>query len=95
MSIDTEIINVEEEQDLEEIGGSARRKLGPMDRYSMPIDPNVTLSGKELRQKNINDALWKERTHKVKQYIARWIYESVVPFNSINNDAFSQTLEAV
>ena len=61
--------------ELENVGCSARRKLGPMDKFAMPIDPS-TLSSKELRQQAISATIWKERLHKVRQYVARWIYES-------------------
>jgi hypothetical protein len=37
----------------------------------------------------------KEKVHALKRYIARWVYVSGVSFNSIQNEAFIQMLEAV
>ncbi|GJV41663.1 putative transcription factor/ chromatin remodeling BED-type(Zn) family protein [Tanacetum coccineum] len=48
-----------------------------------------------VRQSNLIDALDKERTHSVHQYCARWIYESCIPFHSIDNDGFKKFVEAV
>ncbi|XP_024195944.2 uncharacterized protein LOC112199119 [Rosa chinensis] len=40
------------------------RTLGPMDRFATPIDPDSSLDGsRKMRQQNINDALFKQRTH--------------------------------
>lgn len=49
----------------------------------------------EGRQQNINESLFKNRTNEVDTYLARWVYESGIPFNSINNDAFRQFVEVV
>ncbi|WOH03860.1 hypothetical protein DCAR_0623260 [Daucus carota subsp. sativus] len=71
--------------------------LGPMDSFARPISPADSLveSRKKLRQQNINDVLFKKRTSEVHAYLARWVYESAIPFNAVNNDAFQQLLEAV
>ncbi|PWZ55408.1 hypothetical protein Zm00014a_030309 [Zea mays] len=65
----------EEIIEVESIVGSSStpRKLGPMDKFTRPIDPKLS-SAEVKRQQNINDALWKERTHQVQQYVARWMY---------------------
>lgn len=61
--------------EVESLAGSSStpRKLGPMDKFARPIDPKVS-SAEAKRQQNINEALWKERTHQVQQYVARWVY---------------------
>ena len=61
--------------EVESLVGSSNtpRKLGPLDKFARPIDPNLS-NAEAKRQQNINDALWKERTHKVQQYVARWVY---------------------
>nr|XP_011462068.1 PREDICTED: uncharacterized protein LOC105349353 [Fragaria vesca subsp. vesca] len=39
--------------------------LGPMDSFASIINPDSSLSGSNnIRQQNINDALWKQRTHR-------------------------------
>lgn len=73
-------IDEEDEETVQETQGSsgasvAKKKLGPMDNFVNPIDA-AAHRGKELKQQNISDAIFKERTHKCHQYIARWIYES-------------------
>ena len=90
---------LEEAEEVEGIlGGQARppRSLGPMDKFASTIDPDSSLSrSRTTRQQSINDALWKERTHQVHQYVARWVYESGIPFNAIDNDSFKRLMEAV
>ncbi|KAL5739395.1 hypothetical protein ACOSQ2_028575 [Xanthoceras sorbifolium] len=71
------------------------RSLGPIDRYVSEINPDSSLSGGTKRQQNICKTLFKERTHKVHQYVAKWVYEAGIPFNAIDNDSFKQVMEAV
>ncbi|KAL5762315.1 hypothetical protein ACOSP7_018579 [Xanthoceras sorbifolium] len=73
------------------------RSLGPMNRFISEINPNCSLSGRSgtKRQPNICEALFKERTHKVHQYVAKWVYEAGVPFNTIANDSFKQVVKAI
>ncbi|KAL5827688.1 hypothetical protein ACOSQ4_019485 [Xanthoceras sorbifolium] len=71
------------------------RSLGPIDRYVSKINPDSSLSGGTKRQQNICEALFKERTHKVHQYVAKCVYEAGIPFNAIDNDSFKQVMEAV
>ncbi|XP_070668923.1 uncharacterized protein [Malus domestica] len=52
----------------------------------------------ELRRgwmQNIHDAIWKERTHQVDQYVVRWVYEAGISFHAIDNDSFKRVMEAV
>ncbi|GAB2293510.1 hypothetical protein Dimus_038268 [Dionaea muscipula] len=83
------------ENDEVEVVGSKKRPrfLGPMDKFASGIDPETKIV--TTRQQNINDALWKERTHKVHLWLARWVYENGIPFYAIENDAFRQFCEAV
>jgi hypothetical protein len=46
-------------------------------------------------QQNINDSVDKERSYRVGQYLARWLYKKNVPFNAINDDDFKQFCEAL
>jgi hypothetical protein len=48
-------------------------KLGPMDRFTRPIDPKATRA-EALKQHNINETLNKERTQQTARYVARWMY---------------------
>ncbi|KAL5757895.1 hypothetical protein ACOSP7_020506 [Xanthoceras sorbifolium] len=58
------------------------------------ITPDSSLSGTKRKQ-NISEAMFKERTHQVNQYVARWVYEAGIPFNAIDNDSFKVVVEAV
>lgn len=78
--------------DLDGIGDAEARKSGPLDKYVMPIDPSIPL---KKFQQNISDALDKERSYKVGQYLARWMYKKNIPFNAINDDDFKQFCEAL
>ncbi|CAD6238270.1 unnamed protein product [Miscanthus lutarioriparius] len=53
------------------IGSSEPHKLGPIDKWTRAIDPKATKS-ESLTQQKLNKELWKERTHNVHKYIARW-----------------------
>ncbi|KAG2651116.1 hypothetical protein PVAP13_1NG245338 [Panicum virgatum] len=75
-------------------GGSPTQKLGPMDRWTRPINPKATKE-EAKRQQSLNEALWKERTHQVHQYIARWVYTHGIPFNAVDNDEFIEMVEAI
>ena len=71
---EVDIFGIEEEE--EEIEGLGPRKkpnfLGPMDKFTSKIDAESSMStSKALRQQNMNDALFKQRTHSVHQYVAR------------------------
>jgi len=55
------------------VGSSEPHKLGLMDKWVRVIDPKVTIS-ESLKQQKLNKELWKERTHEVHKYIARWVY---------------------
>jgi hypothetical protein len=65
-----------------------------MDQFLAPIDPSIPLNNKK-HQQNINDSVDKERSYRVGQYLARWLYKKNVPFNAINDDDFKQFCEAL
>ncbi|KAF7150625.1 hypothetical protein RHSIM_Rhsim02G0154200 [Rhododendron simsii] len=61
------------------------------------INPNgFDMSGfKKTRQQNLNDAIWKKKSHQVNQYLARWVYEADIPFHAVDNDSFKRFVEVV
>ncbi|CAN1193117.1 hypothetical protein LINPERPRIM_LOCUS28147, partial [Linum perenne] len=81
-------------EDVTCVGSSTPHKLGPLDQWTLPIDPTKT-SAAELHQQRIDKILWQERTRKVHEYIARWVYTHAVSFNAIDNDEFKQMCEAI
>ncbi|XP_062014189.1 uncharacterized protein LOC133730654 [Rosa rugosa] len=89
---------LEGDEDNEASQGTRRmpHTLRPMDRFASPIDPDSSLDGsRKMRQQNINDALFKQRTHSVHQYLARWVYEAGIPFHVVDSDSFKRFVEAV
>jgi len=62
-----------ESEEITCIGSSELHKLGPIDKWTRAIDPKATKS-ESLTQQKLNKELWKERTHNVHKYIARWVY---------------------
>ncbi|KAJ1256169.1 hypothetical protein BS78_K075300 [Paspalum vaginatum] len=62
------------EEGLDEIRDSTSRKLGPLDKFTMPMDPSKLSNTKLVRQQNITEAIWKERLHNLKRYVAKWVY---------------------
>ena len=91
-----EIEELDEIQSMEGggLGNKRPRPLGPMDRYASEINPDETFP-KTTRQQSIHDALSKERSHQVHQYMARWVYETGILFNAVDNDSFKRFVEAV
>ncbi|KAM0894150.1 hypothetical protein ACQ4PT_024652 [Festuca glaucescens] len=75
-------------------GRSEPHKLGPLDKWTCPIDPKLT-QAEALHQQKINKELWKKRTHEVQQYVARWMYNHAIPFNACDNDDFKLMCEAI
>ncbi|XP_048443560.1 uncharacterized protein LOC103950675 [Pyrus x bretschneideri] len=89
--------HIEEEEDIKVVGSrKSPCTLGPMDKFAFTINLGSSNDGsKGTQQQNINDAIWKHRTHQVNQYLARWVYEAGIPFHVIDNDNFKLFLEAV
>ncbi|XP_025819127.1 uncharacterized protein LOC112895392 [Panicum hallii] len=79
---------------LDDIGTSQPRAVGPMDKFTMPMDSSSLGSSRNLHKQKISEHIKKERLHKLKRYIARWMYVQGIPFNAINCDEFDQVLEA-
>jgi hypothetical protein len=94
--VEVEAIQEGNEDEEVEVLGSRKRPhyLGPMDRYARAINPDLSAS-KKMRQQNMNDALWKERTHDVNRYLAQWMYEAGISFHAIDNDSFKRFVKAV
>ncbi|CAA7031115.1 unnamed protein product [Microthlaspi erraticum] len=67
---------------------------GPMDRFTKPINPEVSMA-EQKRQQGIHDAISKERSHAVHQYCALWMYSSGIAFNAIDNEDFRLFCEAL
>ena len=88
----------EEEDEVVEVGSKRKKPhfLGPMDRFASTINPDSSIDAmKRMKQQNMHDALWKDRTQSVHQYLARWVYEAGIPFYAIDNDSFQRFVEAV
>ncbi|CAN6572804.1 unnamed protein product [Malus baccata var. baccata] len=65
-----------------------------MDMFTSVINPDSSNDGsKKSQQQNIHGAIWKEITHQVDQYVARWVYEAGIPFHIIDNDSFKRVME--
>lgn len=62
-----------EEDEVTCVGSSEPYKLGPIDKWTRAIDPKAT-KAESFKQQKLNKELWKERTHEVHKYIARWVY---------------------
>ena len=82
---------VEVESGVGSTGSGEPRKLGPMDKFARPINPKAS-KAEAKRQQNINDALWKERTHQVQQYVARWVYTHAIPLDGFIHMLFHSML---
>jgi hypothetical protein len=60
---------------LDDLGSSEPRAVGPMDKFTMPLDSSsLGSTQRNLHQQKISEHLLKERLHKLKRYIARWMY---------------------
>ncbi|XP_042465666.1 uncharacterized protein LOC122048129 [Zingiber officinale] len=94
-------VNIRKDIDVDEFQESfgtmkPSRTLGPMDKFSSVINPETSLNlAKSKREQSINDALFKERTSLVKEYVCRWAYEAGVSFNAVDRDSFKVMMEAV
>jgi hypothetical protein len=52
------------DKEVNHVGSSEPHKLGPIDKWTRPIDPKLT-QAEALHQEKINKELWKKRTHEV------------------------------
>jgi hypothetical protein len=65
------------------VESSEPHKLGPIDKWTRAIDPKAT-HAESFKQQKINQELWKQRTHEMQQYVARWMYTHGNQFTSIS-----------
>lgn len=56
-----------------DMSNSEQRAVGPMDKFTRPIDPNSS-AYRRNQQQTISQHIMKERSHKLKRYIARRLY---------------------
>ncbi|CAA0815278.1 hAT dimerisation domain-containing protein / transposase-related [Striga hermonthica] len=76
-------VEPEENTGLDEITGSGSRVMGPMENFTKPMDSNSLAKEKKLHQQKISEHVMKERLHRFKRYVARWLYvRSVTRFAS-------------
>ncbi|CAA0833675.1 hAT transposon superfamily protein [Striga hermonthica] len=69
---------------------------GPMDRFATTINPEASLNvAKMMREQNINDVIWKERSNLVKDYFIDWAYDAGISFNALELDSFRLFSEAL
>ncbi|CAA0816157.1 hAT transposon superfamily protein [Striga hermonthica] len=93
-SVNIKGLNVESSQQCEKAKES--HSLGPMDRFATTINPEASLNvAKTMREQNINDAIWKERSNLVKDYFVDWAYEAGISFNATELDSFRLFSEAL
>jgi hypothetical protein len=87
-------ITMTEVEEVDVVGGKTIKKIGPMDKFSMPLDQSSLSNTRVVRQQLVTQVIWKERMHSLQRYIARWVYVHGVSFNKINNVEFDQVIEA-
>ncbi|XP_057510756.1 uncharacterized protein LOC130793119, partial [Actinidia eriantha] len=89
-----EEVQIIDDEEIEEVRSKKRPHfLGPIDKFASAINPDSSMvTSKRMRQQNISDALWKERTHNVHRFLARWVYEAGISFNAIDSDSFKRLL---
>jgi hypothetical protein len=68
-------MDIDDGTGLDDVGSSQPRAVGPMDKFTMSLDSSsLGSTPRNLQQRTISDHLLKERLHKLKRYIARWMY---------------------
>ncbi|XP_028085221.1 uncharacterized protein LOC114286269 [Camellia sinensis] len=74
------------------------RKIGPMDCFFTP-EPELVVQKTKGKGKQIkideNDPYRKELMERAYVRIARWIYDTGIPFNVVNNESFAPMIEAI
>ncbi|GJZ03816.1 hypothetical protein Tco_0537091 [Tanacetum coccineum] len=70
--------------------------FGLMDNFANTVNPEQSLK-KKGNDKNVelSNSIRKERIWMTKKYVARWAYESAIPFHAFENDSFKMLLEVV
>lgn len=94
-----EEVQIVEDNDYTEISGPTKKPSkmhGPMDFHTSKIDSESTMEAyKKMRQQNIHDVLFKNKTLEVPLFLARWMYDVEVPFHAINKNIFHRFSESV
>ncbi|KAH6800303.1 hAT transposon superfamily protein [Perilla frutescens var. hirtella] len=82
---------------LDEEDMKSPRGLSHMDKFASPISPDACSSSEKskLRELNINEALSKQRSDVVKEYMSRWVYEADISFDSVELDSFKLMVETI
>ncbi|GJQ92119.1 ribonuclease H-like domain-containing protein [Tanacetum coccineum] len=70
--------------------------FGPMHNFANTVNPEQSLKRK-VKGKNVelSNSIRKERMWMTKKYVARWAYESAIPFHAFEKDSFKMLLEVV
>jgi hypothetical protein len=66
--------NIAEVEEVDAARGKTIRKIGPMDKFTMPLDQDSLSNTRVIRQQLITESIMKERMHSLQRYIARWVY---------------------
>nr|GEY49646.1 putative transcription factor/ chromatin remodeling BED-type(Zn) family [Tanacetum cinerariifolium] len=66
-----------------------------MDNFANVVNPEQSLKKGKGRKVELSNAIRKERMWMTKKYIARWAYESAIPFHAFEEDSFKMLLEVV
>nr|GEU73533.1 hypothetical protein [Tanacetum cinerariifolium] len=69
--------------------------FGPMDNFTNVVKPEQSLERGKGKKVKLSNAIRKERMWMTKKYIARWAYESAIPFYAFEKDSFKMLLEVV
>ncbi|GKB76748.1 hypothetical protein Tco_0943643 [Tanacetum coccineum] len=69
--------------------------FGPMDNFANIVNPEQSLERGKGKKVELSNAIRKERMWMTKKYIARWAYESAIPFHAFEKDSFKMLLEVV
>ncbi|GJY62427.1 hypothetical protein Tco_0463084 [Tanacetum coccineum] len=69
--------------------------FGPMDNFANILNPEQSLEKGKGKKVELSNAIRKERMWMTKKYVARWAYESAIPFHAFEKDSFKMLLEVV
>ncbi|GKC53421.1 hypothetical protein Tco_1076166 [Tanacetum coccineum] len=69
--------------------------FGPMDNFANIVNPEQSLERGKGKKVELSNAIRKERMWMTKKYVARWAYESAIPFHAFEKDSFKMLLEVV
>ncbi|GJU68505.1 putative transcription factor/ chromatin remodeling BED-type(Zn) family protein [Tanacetum coccineum] len=69
--------------------------FGPMDNFANILNPEQSLEKGKGKKVELSNAIRKERMWMTKKCVARWAYESTIPFHAFEKDSFKMLLEVV